>query len=1447
MKNKFMVILVLYLHASGIMANSSLLNAANSYSASTSINSTTPAMAFDGDITTRWESEYDDPQWISIDFQSPYYISSLIINWETAAGKTYEIQLSNDSTFSSYNVIASVTDGDGGIDSIITDNTTSGQYLRLYGTERTTGYGYSIWEMEINGSENAINNAPISNAGKDQIILPSTETVTLNGSGTDIDGTITSYFWEALDGGIIQTPDSANTIVSGLTNGTYTFLLTVTDNLGASSSDEVIITVSETANDCHSISLDKIYSASSSINSTTPAMAFDGDSITRWESEYDDPQWIAINLQDSYHICSLVIDWETAAGKTYEIQLSNDSTFATYNIIASITDGDGGIDSISTDNSMSGQYLRLYGTERTTGYGYSIWEMDVLGSLQPASDDTEAPEAPAQLGASPAQYACFLSWTAATDNVGVTEYRVYKGNSLEATVDAPNTTMTISGLVPETEYTFSVYAVDAAGNISEPASITTTTESLVVDTSALYGISNIAISMPTYESSVNTEGVNDASSAVDGNLTTRWESAYTDDEWMTVDLGLRYYIGRVILYWEAASGKHYNIQVSDDNENWTTIAEFNPDTTLEIEPRTDDITTTTATGRYVRMQGIERNSPWGWSLFEFEIYSPGSGPEDIPDPNPNPNPDPVPPSPSSFGINSPIDSVVITDTRRPTLSWNSVDGATSYQVWVNITKTDYDWYKWGSLLDRFTKVGEVTGTEFTLDQDLSDRWTYKWYIAAIEESDTEYSDVGIFSVYIPELEQYDDGVSIINNCRDLNKDGSIQPYEDWTHPISVRVSDLLSRMTLEEKAYQMFYNAQEYPMSGWAFGPGTVDDMFNKQKTSAATRLGIPFVSAGDCIHGYGTTYPVQSALAASRNLEITRQCGDMHRVEQKAVGMRGSLSPLAEVGTKVLYPRIQEGCGEDAEFASAMVRAMVCGMQGGPELNPNSVMVTTKHWPGEGAGGESLIVYDAVTIKYHMKPWFANVDAGAGSVMPGYAGSSFIDPGGSGAGDSKPILDYLRDVVNFEGVICTDWLPYGSWVNSALAGADVMGGSNPGAEGFSMDEFIESVGEERINEACERILQAKFRLGVFEDPYGDPEEGPNTWFTEEHQNIAIDAARQSMTLLENDGVLPLNLASGEQLLVTGSRADDGESQSIWTSYFHASAGAKTMFEAISEKATEKGITTYLDEAPNPSAAVVIIGEPTYTHGTSWDKEEPYIHDAYFEISDTYEYDLSTLEEVDAMGIPYVVVVIMPRPYILADVKEMTDALLIAYRPGDGGGPALAQILFGEYEPQGKLPWQLPRSMDQIGTDVISGQIEKWDLPFDLDATPAERQEIRTKIAQNEEILPIYGDPLYQYGDGIQGYDNSLKSTSLVSDNMKENKSQFMLYPNPMNDLLNFKTENANITNCEISIKDLSGNTLIQKSVNTTGKINVSELSSGAYIVTFTHPDFSESKMIIKK
>ncbi|WP_343073430.1 galactose-binding domain-containing protein [Pyxidicoccus fallax] len=1111
----------------------------------------------------------------------------------------------------------------------------------------------------------------------------------------------------------------------------------------------------------------------SSVEGGGPGMsgqyAVDGDPGTRWASAFGPNEWIHVDLGQSTSIARVVLTWEAAYGKGYIIQTSNDA--ATWQDIRTVTNGDGGTDDLTV--SGTGRYVRILGTERgAPAYGYSLWEFAIYGGTAPpptgdlakgrtaTASSVEANAAHLAPGyavdgdvttrwssdaLSDAQWirvdlgsvqqlgSVSLNWEGAYGKQYVIE-----GSNDDATWTALAPTITdgapgrrsitvsgsaryvrMRGIQRGTGYGYSLWSFEVyapgGGNPTDPPPQTTNQKIKLMFPELAYAKINVSpapISItPTPEEGSTTPSVRNPP----GPFT--YELTFPPNTTVTMSKN-----------------------------------QFSP-----TAPNTDiRLVVTTHAGTVLRAQSVSTLAVEG-AEWKVEIFSTGTSPDGrdrtiIPDPYVAPAPPPVA---GAFAVSAPANGAMITNTRRPTLQWAAVTGATNYRVYLNVSRDDYDWMAPGGLLDRYTLMATTSGTSWTLDQDLPDRWTYKWYVVATFPSgNTSRSDLRTFSVYLPVVETADDGVALINGIRDLNKNGTIEPYEDWHNPITTRVNDLMSRMTLHEKALQMFFDAKTVPEAGFTMGPLSPQDIVSFQRASALTRLGIPHVDAGDTIHGYKTSWPTQPALAASRDLDTVYELGDMQRREQLAVGSRGTLSPLAEVGTKVLYPRIQEGGGEDADLAAGMARALIAGLQGGPEVNPHSLWVTTKHWPGQGAGGEAGITYDGTTIHYHMRPWHAAIEAGTSGIMPGYAGSWLLGPEGYGAGDNPGILNYLRQKLGYTGVICSDWLPSGAWSRSANAGSDVMGGATP----TQMGSFESEVSVARIDAAVRRILDLKFRLGVFEDPYRRGPAGTSEWHTASHKALVRRAAQNAMTLLKNDGALPLRLPAGSTLVVAGPRADDPSCMVTWRSDFHGTEfGDLTIYQAIKQRAEQAGITVYKDAAPagvTPNAAVVVVGESYFTHGTEWDKEKPYLpgdpigpaHDAKW--GDQY----GLITGFKARNIPVTTVLILPRPYILTNVVPQTNALLVAYRPGDSGGPAVADVLFGDVFPRGQLPWQLPRSLDQIGTDVENNQLEQWDLPFDLGATAAQRAEIRQKIAQGAPIQPIYGNPLFQYGAGIQGF-----------------------------------------------------------------------------------------------
>ncbi|MFI7036805.1 discoidin domain-containing protein [Microbispora rosea] len=1121
------------------------------------------------------------------------------------------------------------------------------------------------------------------------------------------------------------------------------------------------------------LSQGKTATASSAENAGTPASAaVDGDAGTRWSSAFGDPQWLQVDLGTTATLSQVILSWEAAYATAFKIQVSDNAT--TWTDLYSTTTGTGGTQTLNVTG--SGRYVRVYGTARATGYGYSLWEFQVYSTTGTSSGCTGPNAALNRTATASSTENAGTPASAAVDGDAGTRWSSAAADPQWLQVDLGSAT-TICKVVLTWEAAYATaFKIQVSGNATTWTDLYSTTtgtggtQTLDVTGSGryvrLYGTARATgWGYSLWEFAVHTsgggttdppptgtpisaykqvtasswEGGNAPAAALDGRTTTRWSSQYSDDQWLRVDLGGAGHITGVTLNWESAYATGYRIEVSANGTSWTPIH-----TTTSGKGGVENLSIT-GDGRYVRFVGTARATGYGYSLWEFQVF--GTVDTAATTAPLLSAPTKAPATTGQFALSAPADKAMITDTRRPAFSWAAVSGAVRYEVWLNVSRTDYDFTASGNLIDLYTKVAEPTGTSYTPTWDIPDRWTYKWYVVAVSGSGARTtSNIRTFSLYLPDIEQVADGVPVVGGARDLNKNGTIEPYENWRLPVETRVNDLLGRMTPEEKAYQMFYNAQAYPLSGWHFGPALPNDLHAVLLSASGTRLGIPPVSAGDTIAGYQTTYPLQSTLAAGKDYALDYKLGDMQRREELEVGARGVLGPLAEVGTKVLYPRIQEGNGENADVAAAQVRALVAGLQGGPELNPASVLATVKHWPGEGAGGEAGITYDAVTIKYHMIPFRAAMEAGAVNIMPGYAGSSYLDPGGSGAGDSKPILDYLRNNLGYTGLITTDWLPSSVWVKAANAGSDVMGGADPGATGFTMATFLANVPIARINDAVTRILRLKFTLGVFERPYGDPVNGPYRFHQPSYVALANQAARESVTLLKNNGALPLKLKAGDNVVVAGPRATDGSACCIWTSFFHQEYGSQTLLDAVRARAATTGVNVYQDTGPSPKLAIVAVGEPTYTHATAWVKEQPQLP------AD----QLAVIQNFKNQGIPVVVVLTLPRPIVISEWNGLADAIVVTYRGGEEVGPATASLLFGDYTPRGRLPWQLPRSLDQVlkpgGGDVLADAVEDWNLPYDLGATAAQRAEIRARIDAGQTVPTTYGNPLYPYGAGLQGW-----------------------------------------------------------------------------------------------
>lgn len=577
---------------------------------------------------------------------------------------------------------------------------------------------------------------------------------------------------------------------------------------------------------------------------------------------------------------------------------------------------------------------------------------------------------------------------------------------------------------------------------------------------------------------------------------------------------------------------------------------------------------------------------------------------------------------------------------------------------------------------------------------------------------------------------------------DLNSNGELDVYEDWRQDADTRAADLVSQMTVREKISQMQHPTflpradGEIPsyLQEWCNEEGigmllirelnSVEAAANTmniiQEYAEGSRLGVPVLVSMDSVHGLSyvsgsTVTPHNLALAATRDEELVTKLAEIAREEHLAVGVRMALSPDADLITDPRWGRNQECYSEDTDVVQSLIAAAVQALQGGSELTEDSVIATVKHFPGsggqtDGVDGTPLTIRED-SIDLHLAGFRAAIEAGVAAVMPyGYSTVPYLggDAVENSADQSAAVMtDLLRGELGYTGLIQTDWGL--NFVGATNAGADILGGAGV----RSTRQLVEGVDEERLTDACRRILIAKFQLGIFENPYVDEENAAQVLGSQEHRAVAKEAAARSFTLLKYENASPL---AGQKLVVAGTLAEDVRAlNSGWTAKDPMELAGTTILEAFQNKAGSENVTYIPDASQVPAdlsgtTAVVVIGEASGTHEPAWG-------------TDTLEFPQEQVDLVKALkdaGANVVEVVLMNRAYVMTDMVDMADSVLLAYRPGvTCGAEAIAEALFGETAITGKTPFQIPRTMEQVLN-------QREDLPKDIQ------------------------DPLFEYGFGIE-------------------------------------------------------------------------------------------------
>ncbi|MFF4041975.1 glycoside hydrolase family 3 N-terminal domain-containing protein [Streptomyces sp. NPDC001816] len=575
------------------------------------------------------------------------------------------------------------------------------------------------------------------------------------------------------------------------------------------------------------------------------------------------------------------------------------------------------------------------------------------------------------------------------------------------------------------------------------------------------------------------------------------------------------------------------------------------------------------------------------------------------------------------------------------------------------------------------------------------------------------------------------------------------PYLDAKLPVRKRVADLVSRMSLAEKAGQMTQaergavggggDIATYALGSLLSGGGStptpntpeawakMTDAF--QLRARATRFQIPLIYGVDAVHGHNnlsgaTVMPHNIGIGATRDPRLAEQAGAVTAAEVRATGIPWDFAPCLCVSRDERWGRSYESFGEDPALVQSM-ETVIQGLQGranGRDLSrSDKVLATAKHFVGDGGteyGSSTTGTYkiDQGVTKVtrqqleavHLAPFETAVDRGVGTVMPSY---SSLDVLGDGQGPVKMharadmINGVLKDRMGFDGFVISDWnaidqLPgdYASHVRTSVdAGLDMMmvPYTYKDFTGTLVDEVKAGrISERRIDDAVSRILTQKFRLGLFEHPYADTS-GAAAIGSPEHRAVARRAAAESQVLLKNAGGL-LPLKKSEKVYVAGSNADDiGNQSGGWTLTWQGSSGNITPGTTVLQGMREAGgNVTYSKDASAPTdgydAGVVVVGETPYAEGVG-------------DVGNGHSLQLSAADRaaVDKVcaAMKCAVLIVSGRPQLIGDRLAGIDALVASWLPGTEG-EGVADVLYGRLPFTGQLPVTWPRSESQLPINV---------------------------------------------------------------------------------------------------------------------------------------------------
>lgn len=594
----------------------------------------------------------------------------------------------------------------------------------------------------------------------------------------------------------------------------------------------------------------------------------------------------------------------------------------------------------------------------------------------------------------------------------------------------------------------------------------------------------------------------------------------------------------------------------------------------------------------------------------------------------------------------------------------------------------------------------------------------------------------------------------------MSTSSDLPPYKDANVSIDDRLNDLINRMTVDEKVAVLFQDMIIMGKDG-ALAPavaqfdipsnldlihqrqmthfnllGPIKDARiaarwynNLQREAQKTRLGIPVTLSTDPRNhftdnvgtgfeaGIFSQWPESLGLAAMRSAELVERFADIARREYLAVGLRLALHPQVDLATEPRWARINAAFGEDADLTSELVAAYIRGFQGGAALGPQSVSTMTKHFPGGGpqkdgedphfAYGREQ-VYPGHQFEYHLQPFKAAIAAGAAQMMPYYGmpiGTSYEEVGF--AFNKALITGLLREELGFQGIVCTDWglvtdkkilgqsMPARAWGLEHLsrseriqrimeAGCDQLGGESCPE---LLSELVTSgkVTEQRIDQSVRRLLREKFLLGLFDNPFVDEDAAVQIVGNDQFCKLGAEVQRRSYTLLTNtDNCLPLRHAT------------------LPTTKFYV--------EGINVKTLQARGLQVVEDPVDADIALLRLKAPYEPRTGGF---ESFFHAGSLEFNE----DEKARQSKIFSTVPQVIVdIYADRPPVVPEIIQMASAVFLSY---GSSSDAFLDVALGNYQPEGKLPFDLPSSMEAV-------QQSRSDTPYDTH------------------------DPLFRFGHGLR-------------------------------------------------------------------------------------------------